>query len=88
MQLRTMLRSVTAQASGEIQAAQLPPEIQACATRRQLTNLEHVELRAILDALKQAHGNKVLAAKIVGVSRSTLYRKLNSYRIDPEADYF
>lgn len=88
MQMRTVLRAVTAHANGEIQAANLPPEIQACATRRQLTNLEHVELRAILDALKQARGNKVLAAKIVGVSRSTLYRKLNSYRIDPEADYF
>jgi len=88
MQLKTVLRSVAAHANGEIQAAHLPPDVQACATRRQLTNLEHVELRAILDALKQAHGNKVLAAKIVGVSRSTLYRKLNSYRIDPDADYF
>jgi transcriptional regulator of acetoin/glycerol metabolism len=88
MQLRSVLRSIAPHAGGEIQAAQLPPEIQACATRRQLTTLEHVELRAILDALKQARGNKVLAARIVGVSRSTLYRKLNSYRIDPEADYF
>lgn len=88
MQMRTVLRSIAPHAGGEIQAAQLPPDIQACATRRQLTTLEHVELRAILDALKQARGNKVLAARIVGVSRSTLYRKLNSYRIDPEADYF
>jgi transcriptional regulator of acetoin/glycerol metabolism len=73
---------------GEITSDELPPEIQACATRRQLTKLEQVELRAILDALRQAQGSKVAAAKIVGVSRSTLYRKLNSYRIDPEADYF
>lgn len=88
MQMRTVLRAIASHAGVEIQAAQLPPEIQACATRRQLTTLEHVELRAILDALKQARGNKVLAARIVGVSRSTLYRKLNSYRIEPEADYF
>ncbi|HAN72082.1 MAG TPA: hypothetical protein DCQ36_10930 [Actinobacteria bacterium] len=88
MQMKTMLRSFPAEVSGEIQASDLPSEIQACATRRQLTTLEHVELRAILDALKQAQGNKVLAAKIVGVSRSTLYRKLSSYRIDPDADYF
>lgn len=53
-----------------------------------LTNLEHLELCAILDALKQANGNKLVAANIVGVSRSTLYRKLNSYRIDPDACYF
>jgi transcriptional regulator of acetoin/glycerol metabolism len=88
MQMRTLLKSLAIQANSEIQAADLPAEIQACATRRQLTTLEHVELRAILDALKQAQGNKVLAAKMVGVSRSTLYRKLNSYRIDPDADYF
>jgi len=88
MQMRTLLKSLAIQANSEIQASDLPAEIQACATRRQLTTLEHVELRAILDALKQAQGNKVLAAKMVGVSRSTLYRKLNSYRIDPDADYF
>jgi transcriptional regulator with AAA-type ATPase domain len=88
LQLRALLESVAADATGEIQAAHLPSEIQACATRRQLTALEHVELKAILDALRQSNGNKVIAANIVGVSRSTLYRKLSSYRIDPDADYF
>lgn len=88
LQMRSTLLALAAHVTGEIQLSQLPAHIQACATRRQLTNLEHVELRAILDALKQANGNKVVAAKIVGVSRSTLYRKLNSYRIDPDAHYF
>ncbi len=88
LQLRALLKSVAADANGEIQAGHLPSEIQACATRRQLTALEHVELKAILDALRQSNGNKVIAANIVGVSRSTLYRKLSSYRIDPDADYF
>lgn len=88
LQMRSMLHGLATSMSGEIQLAHLPADIQACATRRQLTNLEHLELRAILDALKQAGGNKVVAAKIVGVSRSTLYRKLNSYRIDPDAHYF
>ncbi len=87
-QMQSVLRPLIGVANGEVNSAELPPEIQACATRRQLTNLEQVELRAILDALRQARGSKVLAAKIVGVSRSTLYRKLNSYRIDPETDYF
>jgi sigma-54 dependent transcriptional regulator, acetoin dehydrogenase operon transcriptional activator AcoR len=87
-QMQAVLRPIVAASKGEITSDELPPEIQACATRRQLTKLEQVELRAILDSLRQAHGSKVAAAKIVGVSRSTLYRKLNSYRIDPEADYF
>ena len=86
--MRSLLQGLATSVPGEIQLAHLPADIQACATRRQLTNLEHLELRAILDALKQAGGNKVVAAKIVGVSRSTLYRKLNSYRIDPDAHYF
>lgn len=88
LQMRSLLQGLATSVPGEIQLAHLPADIQACATRRQLTNLEHLELRAILDALKQAGGNKVVAAKIVGVSRSTLYRKLNSYRIDPDAHYF
>jgi acyl-CoA synthetase (AMP-forming)/AMP-acid ligase II len=87
LQMRSLLQGLATSVPGEIQLAHLPADIQACATRRQLTNLEHLELRAILDALKQAGGNKVVAAKIVGVSRSTLYRKLNSYRIDPDAHY-
>lgn len=88
LQMRSTLLALATQLRGEIQLSDLPADIQACATRRQLTKLENVELRAILDALKQANGNKVVAAKIVGVSRSTLYRKLNSYRIDPDAHYF
>jgi transcriptional regulator of acetoin/glycerol metabolism len=87
-QMQSVLGQIVAVSKGEITSDELPPEIQACATRRQLTKLEQIELRAILDALRQAHGSKVAAARIVGVSRSTLYRKLNSYRIDPEADYF
>lgn len=87
-QLKAVLSNAAATITGEMQVEHLPAEIQACATRRQLTTLEQVELRAILDALQQARGNKVLAARIVGVSRSTLYRKLSSYRIDPDAQFF
>lgn len=87
-QLRSVLLGVVSGGSGSIALEELPSDVQASATRRNLTTLEQVELRAILDALKQAGGNKVLAAKIVGVSRSTLYRKLHSYRIDPDAQYF
>lgn len=87
-QLETVLRGAIAVARDEIKSEQLPPEIQASATRRDLTVLERLELKAILDALQQAGGNKVTAAKLVGISRSTLYRKLRSYRIDPESEYY
>jgi len=34
------------------------------------------ERRAILDAVAQAHGNRTLAARILGVDRSTLWRRM------------
>ncbi len=87
-QLASVLKGAVSDGTGPIDERELPPEIQASASRRTLTTLEQVELRAILDALKQADGNKVVAARLVGVSRSTLYRKLHAYRIDPDAKYF
>ncbi|MGD9525595.1 MAG: sigma-54-dependent Fis family transcriptional regulator [Candidatus Nanopelagicales bacterium] len=87
-QLESVLRGALVLARDEIKSDQLPPEIQASATRRDLTALERLELKAILDALQQAGGNKVTAAKLVGISRSTLYRKLRSYRIDPDSQYY
>ncbi len=50
--------------------------------------MEELELGAILGALKQHNGNKVAAAQSIGISRSTLYRKLQAYRLDPDKQYF
>ncbi|MBU0942953.1 MAG: sigma 54-interacting transcriptional regulator [Proteobacteria bacterium] len=36
----------------------------------------------ILDALRQVHGNKAKAAKLLGVARSTLYRQMHRYNIE------
>jgi len=37
----------------------------------------------ILDALKEANGKKSEAARILGWGRSTLWRKIKQYNIDP-----
>lgn len=43
----------------------------------------HTEPKAqLLQALQQAHGNRTEAAKILGISRATLYRRLLAYHID------
>ncbi len=44
-------------------------------------NLAALEKEAILRALERVEGNKTDAAKILGISRRTLHRKLNEYEI-------
>lgn len=45
-----------------------------------LASLEDVERRYILRVLEAVGGNKTLAAKVLGLGRKTLYRKLDSYK--------
>jgi len=47
--------------------------------------LRDLERQRILQALVEARGNKKLAARRLGIHRSTLYAKLHRYEIDPEA---
>jgi len=51
---------------------------------RSLGNLEALEREAIIRALRDAEANKTRAALALGMSRSTLYRKITHYRIDPD----
>ena len=48
-----------------------------------LPTLEAVERRYVLHVLEQVRGNKSSAAKILGLDRRTLYRKLERYQLDP-----
>jgi DNA-binding NtrC family response regulator len=46
------------------------------------TLLEGVERNAIVQTLKATEGNKVEAAKLLGVGRQTLYNKIKAYGIE------
>ena len=48
----------------------------------QATSLEETERAAIARAVHGAHGNLAQAARSLGVSRSTLYRKLEIYQLE------
>ncbi len=72
----------------EIRPDALPLELQGNSRKRDLSAMEELELGAILTALRQHNGNKVAAAQSIGISRSTLYRKLQAYRLDPDKQYF
>jgi|GEM_PF-1972328 len=47
----------------------------------QVFSMEEMERRQILKALERANGVKLKAAKILGISRDTLYKKIKKYRI-------
>jgi len=45
----------------------------------QVETLADMEKRAILTTLEQVHGDKLLAAKLLDIGKTTLYRKLKEY---------
>jgi len=44
-------------------------------------NLHQTQRRHVLSVLKEVHGNKVHAARALGISRRALYRLLDKYHI-------
>lgn len=48
----------------------------------ELASLEEVERRYVLRVLQATGGNKSLGAKVLGLARKTLYRKLEAYGQD------
>lgn len=80
-QLREALEhAVRRRPVGEIQAQDLPAYCQTT-SRHVLTPLEAAERDTIVAALQETEGNRVLAATRLGMSRSSLYRKLKVYGI-------
>jgi DNA-binding NtrC family response regulator len=41
--------------------------------------LVDIERKAILEAIEQLHGDKLMAARLLGIGKTTLYRKLKEY---------
>jgi len=48
----------------------------------ELVPLEELERRAIFRALRETGGDKLAAARLVGIGKTTLYRKLKKYESD------
>jgi sigma-54 dependent transcriptional regulator, acetoin dehydrogenase operon transcriptional activator AcoR len=65
---------------GRIEAADLPEFCQS-APRSALRPVDQAERDAIVNALRNAGGNRVAAAAALGLARSTLYRKIRQYGI-------
>jgi DNA-binding NtrC family response regulator len=53
----------------------------------EVVTLAEMERQAILGAIRTLHGDKLLAARLLGIGKTTLYRKLKEYGIsDPLLD--
>ena len=91
-----MLCAVTANRDGIIKPDDFPLEImEACTHNNSTTDKTSVELTsipgslslkemekiAIIQALQQVNFNITQAARILGMSKSTLYRKINAYNL-------
>jgi len=85
-------RAVTLGDHQTIDVQDLPPTIRAeqpagpemwaqDAASLSTTALAEMERMTILRVFEQAHGDKALAGKMLGISRATLYRKLKRYNI-------
>ena len=68
--------------TGVITPADLPARVQAI-SRRSLSQLEALERDAIIRSLVANDGHKGRAAKSLGMSRATIYRKIHDYGIQP-----
>jgi transcriptional regulator of acetoin/glycerol metabolism len=81
-QLRELVESAASQSlSGELHLSDLNAvQLRRLGTTR-LSRLEEAELQQIRAALAEASGNRVRAATLLGIGRSTLYRKIEAYEV-------
>jgi transcriptional regulator of acetoin/glycerol metabolism len=82
-ELRTVLRDLCERLPGHtVRQADLPARLQQTSPRRSTSLMESAERQAIVSALQQSAGNRSLAAELLGIGRTTLYRKMQQLRID------
>jgi transcriptional regulator of acetoin/glycerol metabolism len=82
-ELRTVLSSALMRSAGrDLAIKHLPPEYRTAPIRHRLTSMQRAEREALLNALDDSGGNKQVAAEMLGIARSTLYRKIRALGID------
>jgi DNA-binding NtrC family response regulator len=87
-ELENAIERAVALGSGPIlHVADLPSSLQyptadRVPERDELLPLDELERRAILRTLRQTTGDKLAAARILGIGKTTLYRKLKQYHME------
>jgi transcriptional regulator with PAS, ATPase and Fis domain len=91
-ELENVIERAVALGSGSVlDTGDLPTALQSFATDRmpgesETLGLAELERRAILQAVCQAKGDKLDAARQLGIGKTTLYRKLKSYVQPPRTE--
>jgi two-component system response regulator HydG len=81
-------RSLATSSSPLVHVGDLPsnlqyPRSESLPQKDEIIPLEELERRAIIRTLRETNGDKVAAAKILGIGKTTLYRKLKQYNVVP-----
>src|SRR5882762_2355525 len=90
-ELENAIERAVALGSGPIlHVGDLPSSLQYPTTERtpekdEILPLEELERRAILRTLLETAGDKLAAARILGIGKTTLYRKLKQYHLEAES---
>jgi DNA-binding NtrC family response regulator len=66
----------------DLPTAMLYRMVRKSSSRLDMTSLQALEQNAIRDALQATGGDRVRAAKLLGIGKTTIYRKLKEYGID------
>ena len=51
-----------------------------------IVSIADMEKHAILGTIRQLHGDKLMAARLLGIGKTTLYRKLKEYGLAEEGE--
>ncbi|MBK9170231.1 MAG: sigma-54-dependent Fis family transcriptional regulator [Bryobacterales bacterium] len=62
----------------------VPVSIPSNGARTPVFRLSEIERRTIIDALRHTRGDRTHAAQLLGIGRTTLYRKMKEYSIEQE----
>jgi DNA-binding NtrC family response regulator len=82
-ELRNAVEAALIRATGnEIRLEDLPPELRSDDAEDSLPTTPDSEAERIRAALEQTGGNRTEAAQLLGISRATLYRRLDEYGIE------
>jgi two-component system response regulator HydG len=87
-ELENAIERAVAMSSGPvIHVADLPSNLHYATSERvplrdEILPLEELERRAILRTLRETNDDKLAAARMLGIGKTTLYRKLKQYRLE------